>query len=384
MPNSSPLQVQRSSRNSNINSSSVSHLTRAGLARCVASLFALGALLALTGCAAVKVKLGMRVFLAKVQVTSMQAHLVNGPAIAPGEKSPLIVQFTQPDGKILVTEGQGKGKVLWQGLTVAPTLVTADQKGNLTLPRDPRVSDGKVAHVAITVPSHPDLHAEFDIPITYDYNFVSNFSGAAGSNGFNGTDGMAGSSGSMGSTDPNNPSPGGNGGNGTDGGNGQDGGKGGNEPPVQIRVKVRPGAHPLLQASVSAAGKTRLYLVDPSGGALTVKADGGPGGSGGRGGRGGAGGSGGIGIPNGSSGMAGSDGRNGFDGSPGRGGSITVTYDPQAKPYLSAIHLENAGGPPPVFQQEAVPPLWELVAPASRVCPSPLPFAVRRCLCRRL
>ena len=236
MPNSSPLQVQRSSRNSNINSSRVSHLTRARLARCVASLFALGALVALAGCAAVKVKLGMRVYLAKVQVTSMQAHLINGPAIAPGEKSPLIAQFTQPDGKILVTEGQGKGKVLWQDLTVTPTLVTADQKGNLTLPRDPRVSDGKVAHVAITVPSHPDLRAEFDIPITYDYNFVSNFSGAAGSNGFNGTDGMAGSSGSMGSTDPNNPSPGGNGGNGTDGGNGQDGGNGGVSLPLGYDV----------------------------------------------------------------------------------------------------------------------------------------------------
>ncbi len=358
MPNSSPLQVQRSSRNSNINFSSVSHLTRARLARWVASFFTLCALLALTGCAAVKVKLGMRVYLAKVQVTSMQAHLVNGPAIAPGEKSPLVAQFTQPDGKILVTEGQGKGKVLWQDLTVTPTLVTADQKGNLTLPRDPRVSDGKVAHVAITVPSHPDLHTEFDIPITYDYNFVSNFSGAAGSSGFNGTDGMAGSSGSMGSTDPNNPSPGGNGGNGTDGGNGQDGGSGGDAPAVQIFVTLRPGAHPLLQASVSAAGKKRLYLVDPAGGALTVKADGGPGGSGGRGGRGGQGGSGGIGTPSGSSGMSGSDGRNGFDGSPGRGGTITVTYDPQVKPFLAEIHLSNVGGPPATFKEEPVAPLW--------------------------
>jgi len=33
-------------------------------------------LLALSGCAAVKVKLGMRVYLAKEQVTSMQAHLL--------------------------------------------------------------------------------------------------------------------------------------------------------------------------------------------------------------------------------------------------------------------------------------------------------------------
>src|SRR6202041_4052176 len=120
-------------------------------------------------------------------------------------------------------------------------------------------------------------------------------------------DGMGGSSGSSVSTDPNNPSAGGNGGNGTDGGNGGDGGDGGNGPPVQVRVTLRAGAHPLLQASVSAQGKTRLYLIDPQGGALTVTADGGPGGSGGRGGRGGAGGSGGIGTPNGKIGMAGSD-----------------------------------------------------------------------------
>jgi hypothetical protein len=323
-----------------------------------AAWLAIGSLLALGGCTAVKVKLGMRVYLAKTDVSSMQAKLPNGPAIAPGENSPLVVQFTQPDGKILMTEGQGKGKVLWSDLTVTPTVVTANKKGVLTLAHDPRSSDGKTAHVVITVPSHPDLHADLDIPITYDYNFVSNFSGAAGADGINGLDGTAGSSGSMGSTDPNNPSPGGDGGNGTDGSNGGDGADGGNAPPVQIRVTLRPGAHPLLQASVSASGKQRLYLVDPTGGALTVRADGGPGGSGGRGGRGGAGGSGGSGTPNGNSGMAGSDGRNGFDGSPGRGGSITVTYDPQTKPYLSAIHLENKGGPAPVFNEAPVAPLW--------------------------
>jgi len=123
-------------------------------------------------------------------------------------------------------------------------------------------------------------------------------------------------------------------------------------------VTLRPGAHPLLQASVAGAGKTRLYLIDPQGGALTVTADGGPGGSGGRGGRGGAGGSGGIGTPDGSSGNSGSDGRNGFDGSPGRGGSITVTYDPQVKPYLNITHLSNKGGPAPVFNEAPVAPLW--------------------------
>jgi hypothetical protein len=40
------------------------------------------------------------------------------------------------------------------------------------------------------------------------------------------------------------------------------------------------------------------------------------------------------------------------------GGSITVTYDPQAKPFLDVIHLFNQGGPPPVLKEEPVAALW--------------------------
>jgi uncharacterized membrane protein YgcG len=315
-------------------------------------------LLTLSGCTAIKLKLGLRVNLAKTVVTSMQANLPKGPAIAPGEKLALVLQFTEPNGKMLLTEGQGHGKVLWRDITVTPTVVTADQKGNITLPGDPRKSDGKEAHVAFTVPSHPDLHAELDIPITYDYNFVANFSGAPGASGSNGLNGTDGASGSPGSTDPNNPSPGGDGASGSNGSDGEDGGPGGDAPPVQLRVTLRSGAQTLLQVSVASPTKRRLYLVDPQGGALAVLADGGPGGAGGQGGRGGSGGAGGIGSPSGNNGSDGADGRNGFDGSPGRGGSITVTYDPQAKPYLNAIHLSNKGGPAPVFQEQTVAPLW--------------------------
>ncbi len=318
----------------------------------------LASVLALGGCTAVKVKLGMKVYLAKTPVASISVSLPKGPGIAPGEKSPLVVAVTEPDGKVLQTEGAGHGKVLWKDLTVTASVATVNQKGVVSLAKDPRISDGKVAHVTITVPSHPDIRAELDIPVRYNYAFTSNFSGSSGPSGMNGSDGMAGSSGSNGSTDPNNPSPGGNGGNGSNGSDGGDGGPGGDAPPVQVRVALRSGSHPLLQVSVSAAGHNKLYLVDPQGGSLTVRADGGPGGSGGRGGRGGQGGSGGMGTPNGSSGMSGSDGRNGFDGPPGRGGNITVTYDPQAKPFLATIRLSNKGGPPPVFIEQPVAPLW--------------------------
>ncbi len=315
-------------------------------------------LLALSGCASVQVRMGWKVSLDKTPVKSITASLLNGPAIAPGEKLPLLVLVTEPDGRILETEGAGHGKVMWKDLKVVATVATVNQKGVVSLPKDPRISDGKVPNVTITAPSHPDLHAELDIPVRYDEKYTANFSGRRGNSGLSGTDGMSGSSGSTGSTDPNNPSPGGNGGDGTNGSDGQDGDRGGDAPPVQVRVAFRAGDHPLLQVGVAAAGHQKFYLIDPQGGSLTVSADGGPGGSGGRGGRGGQGGSGGMGTPPGSSGRSGMDGRNGWDGPPGSGGSITVTYDPQTKPSLSVIRLSAKNGPPPVYKEEPVAPLW--------------------------
>jgi len=316
-------------------------------------------LVALTGCNSIKVKLGMRISLAKTPVSSMEVSQYQHPGIGPGEKSSLVATFTQPDGKILVTEGKGKGKVLWKDLAVVATVVSVNKKGVLTLPRDPRVSDGKTGHVSITVPSHPGVSAELDIPLRYNYNFVSTFAGSSGMNGTDGTNGTDGMSGSMGSLDPNNPSAGGdgtNGSNGTDGTNGWDGGPG---PAVQVRVALRAGSHPLLQVGVTSAGhKERFYLVDPQGGSMTVNSDGGAGGTGGKGGSGGRGGSGGIGSPNGSNGSDGSSGHDGSSGSDGRGGSITVTYDPQVTPFLSTIRLANPGGPKPVLTEAPVAVLW--------------------------
>lgn len=149
-------------------------LMRTSLAVCVG----LGSLLALSGCTPIKVKLGMKVYLAKTPVASIAANLPKGPGIAPGEKLPLVVVVTGTDGKVLQTEGAGKGKILWKDLNVTATVVTANQKGIVSLPKDPRISDGKVAHVTITVPSHPDVSAtELDILVRYDYGFIANFWG---------------------------------------------------------------------------------------------------------------------------------------------------------------------------------------------------------------
>lgn len=300
----------------------------------------------------------MKVLLEKTPVSSIAVKLPNGPKIGPGQKSPLVVAMTEPNGKVLQTEGKGGGKVMWKQLQVKGYILSVNKSGVISLDRDPRVSDRKTGHVTVTVPSHPDLRADLDVPFRYDIRYVSNFSGPGGSSGTNGFDGTSGNSGSSGSTDPNNPSPGGNGTNGSDGSNGGDGGQGGDAPSVDVQVALQAGDHPLLQVSISALGRQELYLVDPGGGSLTVHADGGAGGSGGRGGRGGQGGMGGIGSPNGSSGSSGMDGRNGSDGPAGRGGLITMTYDPDAQPYLDAIHLSHLNGPAPDFRKQSIPLLW--------------------------
>lgn len=323
-----------------------------------AKYLAMTSLLLLSGCTRLKVKMGWKVEIAQIQVTSIQASLAKGPGIAPGQKLPLVVTLAGPNGKNLLSEGAGHGKVLWKDLKVTGSVVTVNQKGIVLLSRDPRVSDGQVGHVTVTVPSHPDLRAELDIPVRYDQQFMANFSGSSGSSGFDGTSGLDGMSGSSGSLDPNNPSAGGDGSDGGNGGDGSSGGSGGNAPAVSVLVTLRPGAHPLLQISVAAAGQQKLYLVDPQGGALAVLANGGEGGSGGKGGRGGRGGSGGVGSPSGHSGRDGSSGHDGSSGFHGQGGPITVVYDPQVKPFLGNIHLSSRYGPAPVFREETVAPLW--------------------------
>lgn len=314
-------------------------------------------------CSTIQVVMGTRVRLEKIPVISMQANLPRGPAMFPGEKAPLVVRFKELDGKLLLTEGAGKGKVLWDDLRITGKIVNVDKNGTVTMPADPRLSDGKVPHLTITVPSHPDIASELDIPLRYDHSFTANFSGHAGISGMDGTSGMAGSSGSEGSVDGFNPSPGGDGSNGSDGSDGQDGRPGKDAPSVQVRLTMMSGDRPLLQVSISAAGRDEYYLVDPVGGSLTVKAEGGAGGPGGKGGRGGRGGSGGAGIPSGFRGVDGSDGHDGRSGPAGRGGAITVRFDPKTKQYLSLFHFstrdgDGRPGPVPVFTEEPISLLW--------------------------
>ena len=330
--------------------------TRRGCAACLVITLSFW----LGGCAALEVHVFQsRVYLNKVPATSMAVSFPKGPGIAPGDKLPLVVTFTTPDGTVFVTEGAGHGKILWQDLNVSATVATVNNKGVLSLASDPRLSEGKLPHVTITAPSHPDLKAELDVPIRYDRQFAAAFAGSSGSNGLDGTNGTDGSNGTMGSIDPDHPEAGGDGSDGTNGTDGQNGGNGDDGPPVQVRVTLRQGSEPpLLQIAVQAERKTTMFLVDPQGGSLTVKSVGGDAGQGGKGGHGGRGGSGGVGTPNGRDGRDGSNGQDGFPGSSGRGGLITLIYDPQVRPFLSVIHLPKSDGPKPIIREEPVGQLW--------------------------
>lgn len=328
-----------------------------------AACLGLASLLGSWGCTPLRVWLGSRVRLEKTSIASLQASFPQGPGIAPGQRIPLVVTITEPDGTVLRTEGAGKGKVLWQDLQVTSRVVSVSPQGIVTLPSDPRVSDGQLPHLTITVPSHPGIRTDLDLPLRYDHSFTADFSGSGGASGMDGLAGSDGLSGSPGSMDPNTPSPGGEGTNGSNGADGGDGGAGEDGPAVQVWVALRAGSHPLLQVAVSDTHREVFFLVDPQGGSLTVKADGGPGGAGGRGGPAGRGGSGGMGSPSGQNGSDGTAGRDGSDGGPGRAGTLTVTFDPRARPFLGALRLLNrdgAGrqGPPPVLREEPVAPLW--------------------------
>ena len=332
--------------------------------RRVAWLAVLGGVTSMTaGCMALKLALGIRTRLDDKPVTEIKASIADAGGVGPGQSTRLIIVAETKDGKELVTVGPGHGKVLFSSFKFTPTLAEVTTRGYVVMPGDPRVTEGKLSHVHIETLGHPDVTADIDIPVRYDVAFVADRSGPKGVAGYPGSNGRDGINGSDGSTDPRNPSPGhdgSNGGNGDNGGNGSDGGSGEN---VRVWLTLRPGTHPMLQARVVGETGESLYLIDPQGGSLTVKADGGPGGNGGAGGSGGRGGRGGSGAPAGRDGRAGANGNPGRDGRDGPPGTIRVSIDPLANPYLDRLHLSNHGGngttgPAPSITIEPVAQIW--------------------------
>ena len=317
----------------------------------------------LTACSSIEVGLGLRTRLDKVPVTAVSATLSPDPGLSPGNSGRLIITATTTDAKPLVTVGAGHGNVLFDSFTFTATTVTVSKKGVVSLPADPRVSEGTAPHVLITVVGHPDVITDLSIPVRYDVAFAANFAGKPGFKGLDGSNGVAGSSGTDGSNDLTNPSAGGRGGDGSNGEDGRDGDPGQPGEAVHVWMTLKAGDHPLLQVRSASKTRTQLFLIDPNGGSLTVNASGGAGGPGGSGGRGGQGGSGGNGFPPGFSGQNGRDGMDGHPGAEGAAGTILVSVDTQAQPYLNKLQLINkngsgAAGPKPEIRVEAVAPLW--------------------------
>lgn len=296
----------------------------------------------LCGCGSLGVFLGLRTRLDKIPITALSATLSPNPILAPGQTRRLIITASTADGSRYVTVGPGHGKVLFDSFTFDPAIATVKKNGKVSLPADPRLSDGLTPLIKITAIGHPDLVAQLDIPLRYDIAFKGDFSGRPGSPGTPGLDGIAGASGSNGSTDPNNPSPGGNGSDGTNGGDGGDGGPGAAGQDVHVWMTLRNGPTPLLQIRAASSAHEQFFLVDPHGGSLAINANGGQGGTGG------------FGIPSGFAGKPGLSGSDGHEGSDGKSGTITVSVDPQAQPYLNVLKFS----PPAQFQTETVAPLW--------------------------
>jgi len=337
------------------------------------------ALLSTAGCSELAVRLGFRVRLEHKPVTAIAASLKDPRggsavgALAPGQSAQLVIVATTADGKQYATVGAGRGKVAFDNYTITATVVQVTGRGNVSLSSDPRVSEGKVAHLRIAPVAHAGVVAELDIPVRYDIPFVANYSGADGASGFNGIDGLDGISGADGAAGSVDPTTGligsqGAGGRGSDGTNGGDGSNGHDGSPglplhIWVRLEGATASKPLLQVKVAGGGRESLYIVDPQGGSLRVLDDGGAGGRGGSGGRGGRGGSGGQGFPPGMSGLDGQPGSDGRRGNGGAGGTIAVSVDPAAQAYVGRITWSNhsgngAPGPAAAITVEPVAALW--------------------------
>ena len=322
------------------------------------------ATVALSGCESIRVMTGARMRLDGVPLQALAASMPGNGGIAPGGKSTLSVVATTTDGRTLASAGAAGGKVLLDSYRFEASVVKVNADGVVTLPADPHLSEGRTPHVRFTAAGRAAPVADLDIPVRYDVAFAGTYRGRDGLDGTDGLDGMPGAPGLMGSFDPNSPSAGGDGsdgGNGTDGSNGGDGGPG---PAVHVIIVLAPGAHPLLRVRASVSGQDHDFIVDPAGGSLTLTASGGQGGRKGRGGKGGLGGSGGSGgSGSGASGRSGRDGFDGHDGSGGPAGTLTVTIDPAAAPWLADFHFKNVdgdgrAGPAPVVTTAPVALAW--------------------------
>jgi hypothetical protein len=290
-------------------------------------------------------------------VDKIEAELMEGDRMCPGQESPLVVTAHLADkDKSFVTKGPGEGTVPWDNFEVATARGEVSGKGIFQMASDPRETLDEPAEITVKSVHHPDKTTTVRVPAHYKCTFRADFSGEKGKPGPPGRDGARGDM---------------DGGRGGDGGDGGKGGAGGHAPDVRVLVErttqtvdmsggdavsddgegessdaeATTEKKSMLKVRVESKDSDRMerYLVDPEGGRMKVIADGGPGGNGGRGGHGGEGGDGTDRAPRGGAGGAGGNGGPGGPG--GDGGAIEMVVDPSADDYRDAIELSNAGGP---------------------------------------
>jgi hypothetical protein len=298
-----------------------------------------------------------------VPLQSIEVSLGESRGLVPGSSARLSVVARTLDGRTFAMAGTAGGKVLPGSFRFESSVVTVDRSGVVTLPEDPRLSEGRIPHVRVTAVGQASPVGELDIPVRYDAAFSGTYSGHSGMQGRNGFDGYPGQDGTPGSFDPNNPVAGGNGGNGSDGENGATGDDGGPGPDVHVWIAVEDAPRPLLRVRISERGQDHFFLIDPNGGSLSIAVRGGAGGPGGFGGHGGSAGQGGAGLPPGVPGLPGHDGRDGQSGWGGAAGRIRVEIDPSASRYLQLFGFKNTDGdgrlgPPPDIVTRPVTVQW--------------------------
>lgn len=298
------------------------------------------------GCGTFRRVFGIQEDLKGRPLQRLDAELHGGNALCPGASAPLVVTATLENGKRLVSEGVGGGKVPWENFRLQPVgAATVTPTGEVRLETDPRKLLAGPLAVRVEVASAPGTAVEVPLSARFDCAFVADFSGKPGHAGAAGKNGQRGRDGTETMDASNRGIPGGpgeNAGSGNDGANGQDGEN------VDVEVtRVDDGAHPLLQVIVKGLNRGRVehFRVDPQGGTLTIRTNGGKGGAGGPGGAGGDGGRGGTGYLPGNGGQGGGGGYGGHGGNGGRGGHILVRLTPEASPYKDVLRFENQGAP---------------------------------------
>lgn len=269
-----------------------------------------------TGCTGIQKALGLKQDLEKEQVQSIAVR-VNASALCPGDEAKLIVDVLLKDGRTLVSDGAGGGKVTWDSFRVRGEGLKVKDDGAIALDDDPRNVLTSPPNLSVGLTHHKGIASRLDVPLRFDCQYEVDLSGEDGEDGDDGEDGASAAQGTSAES----------GTGGTSGTSATDA----KDAVVKVALFKAPDGREFLQVQVSETSTSdeHHFLIDKRGSVL-IKARGGSGGDGGDGGAGGE--------PSGHGGIAGSGG----DG--GRGGTLTAIIDEDARPWADRIRFEVQGG----------------------------------------